>query len=67
MRSHLPCSVSFGNWRRPLRVHPAGAAPWVFIAAAIFQALAIAAMLVGRNARVQVEIRQMIFLPFMLK
>ena len=31
---------------------PAGAAPWVFIAAAIFQALAIAAMLVGRNARI---------------
>lgn len=31
---------------------PAGAAPWVFIAAAIFQALAIAAMLAGRNARV---------------
>jgi hypothetical protein len=31
---------------------PAGAAPWVFIAAAIFQALAIAAMLMGRNARV---------------
>lgn len=31
---------------------PAGAAPWVFIAAAIFQALAIVAMLVGRNARI---------------
>ena len=30
---------------------PAGAAPWVFIAAASFQALAIAAMLIGRNAR----------------
>jgi hypothetical protein len=31
---------------------PAGAAPWVFVAAATFQALAIAAMLAGRNARV---------------
>lgn len=31
---------------------PAGAAPWVFIAAATFQVLAIASMLVGRNARV---------------
>jgi MFS family permease len=30
---------------------PAGAAPWLFIAAAAFQALAIAAMLLGRNAR----------------
>lgn len=30
---------------------PAGAAPWVFIAAATFQFLAIAAMLLGRNAR----------------
>jgi MFS family permease len=28
-----------------------GAAPWVFIAAAVFQGLAIAAMLAGRNAR----------------
>lgn len=30
---------------------PAGVAPWLFIAAAAFQALAIAAMLLGRNAR----------------
>jgi hypothetical protein len=29
----------------------AGAAPWVFIAAAIFQGLAILAMLLGRNAQ----------------
>jgi MFS family permease len=29
----------------------AGAAPWVFISAAVFQALAIAAMLLGRNAQ----------------
>jgi cyanate permease len=36
----------------PAAGDPAGAAPWVFIAAATFQALAIAAMLVGRNARV---------------
>lgn len=35
----------------------AGAAPWVFIAAAIFQALAIAAMLAGRNARVPAAVR----------
>ncbi len=35
---------------------PAGAAPWVFIAAATFQALAIAAMLVGRNARAPANI-----------
>ncbi len=34
---------------------PAGAAPWVFIAAATFQVLAIAAMLVGRNARAPAE------------
>ena len=33
---------------------PAGAAPWVFIGAASFQALAIAAMLVGRNPRAPV-------------
>jgi hypothetical protein len=34
----------------PAAEGPAGAAPWVFIAAAIFQGLAIAAMLAGRNA-----------------
>ena len=34
---------------------PTGAAPWVFIAAATFQALAIAAMLVGRNARASAD------------
>lgn len=34
----------------PIEGASAGAAPWVFIAAAIFQGLAIAAMLLGRNA-----------------
>lgn len=34
---------------------PAGAAPWVFIAAATFQALAIIAMLAGRNARASAD------------
>ena len=32
---------------------PAGAAPWVFIAAAVFQGLAIVAMLAGRKPRVR--------------